>query len=104
MLDLEHDQVVSLLLERRLRGGYGLLLRIHAGRGEGRSRRSAADTEQIAWWNSALKITGAVSTARAAGYSRPRRPASDSGRSVGDEAFHESALRKPGRSSWLRMK
>jgi hypothetical protein len=48
MLDLEHDQVVSLLLERRLRGGYGLLLRIHAGRGEGRSRRSAADTEQIA--------------------------------------------------------
>ena len=26
MLDLEHDQVVGLFFERRLRGGYGLLL------------------------------------------------------------------------------
>src|SRR5882762_2149356 len=105
MLDPEHDQVVCLLFERRLGGGDCLGLRGHAGRDDERSRRSAESTETNARWNPVFEITGAVSTAisttRAAGCSQPRRPASGSARSDGGEAFHESALRRSERSSWL---
>ena len=45
MTDLEHDEVVGLLLERRLRGRYGFVLRIHAGRGNRQNRRWSANTE-----------------------------------------------------------
>src|ERR1700730_209747 len=91
MLDPEHDQVISLSFERRLCGGDCLVLRSHAGRDDERSRRSAVDTEQNARWNPAFEITGAVSTAintaRAAGCSRPRPPASGNAPSDGREAF-----------------
>ncbi len=69
--DLKHDQVVGLLFQRRLRGGYGLIFRIHARRGESGTRRLTADAGENVLWNRGFEITGSVvSTARAAGYSR----------------------------------